>query len=497
MRAFDKKLRVVRMRCGLNRLLECFATALAVCGTIALLAVLLERLFALNLPVPQTLAALAAVGAATATTVWLRSFPSRMGAALLIDDRLGLRERFSTALALSANSDPFAQAAVEDAHLTAEHLSPQRNFPLRFPKRWAWTATAWTAAVLATLLPSADLLGYATRRDEHRRETEQLEQARTEVEHTSSRIESVVNRLDNPELARKVADLQKAMEKPKPADVRREAIRKLGSLAEELRKAGQNERFRTDRMLRRRLRHLKDTPEGLSRDLYLALARGQFAQAADMLSKMRQQIQDGELSPDQQQALGRQLEDLSRQLRELGDEDRAVREQLSRAGIDEDAAKLSQDELRRLLQNKGLSNEQTDELLKKLSACKSACQKCRNLSDQMGRCAGGSGGPNTDELASLLAQLNELERTQLQAEATASALAQIENEISHLGGAEEGTDGSGLALDSMSSTGGGAGLGPGYDRPPEEMDEDKFGLTERLSPSQTHGLGADDSRNRT
>ncbi|MGC9454051.1 MAG: hypothetical protein ACP5HU_04230 [Phycisphaerae bacterium] len=487
MRAFDKNLRSVRLRCGLNHLFDSIAWGLGVCGGAAVAIVIAERLLALNLPLTRSLIALAALGLAASLVLWLRRFPTRIKTALLIDQRLGLRERFSTAVALSGCEDPFAAATVEDAHRTAEHISPSRSFPVRPSKRWAWTATVWTAAVLATLLPAVDLLGYGRQRAEEQREAEQLKQARSDLEEASQRVETAVARLDKPELAQQAAELQQIAESSRPAEVRREAIRKLGDLSDELRKTAGEERFQARDLLRDRLKNLRDTPGGLSSELYRALARGQFDQAGELLSELRRRMAEGDLSQEQMQALSRQFDDLSRQLAELGDGNQAVREQLRRAGIDEDVEGLSDEELRRLLRNQGLSNEQINELMRKLSACRSACRQCKELSNRLGRCAGSGSRPDAEEMAALLAQLSELERANLDAEALEAALAQIDEEIQKLGGSGANkANGLSLSLASAASPGGGADLSPGRDTPPEKFDDEKFDLESRLSPSQTH-----------
>ena len=45
----------------------------------------------------------------------LRNAPTKFDAAVAIDDRLGLKEKFSTALAFAGSDDPFAGLAVADA----------------------------------------------------------------------------------------------------------------------------------------------------------------------------------------------------------------------------------------------------------------------------------------------------------------------------------------------------------------------------------------------
>src|SRR5207248_9087734 len=69
--------------------------------------------------------------------------PSREEAAAAIDEKLRLKEKFSTAIYVRPSSDPFAMAAVRDAEKTAENVNLGRQFPIPFPK------PAYTMALLA------------------------------------------------------------------------------------------------------------------------------------------------------------------------------------------------------------------------------------------------------------------------------------------------------------------------------------------------------------
>src|SRR5215211_6108867 len=59
--------------------------------------------------------------------------PDAKAAAVAIDERLALKEKFSTALYVRAQNDPFAKAAVLDAERTADNVSLHKRFPLEFP----------------------------------------------------------------------------------------------------------------------------------------------------------------------------------------------------------------------------------------------------------------------------------------------------------------------------------------------------------------------------
>jgi len=107
-KAFEKKLRFVRIRCTLNLLIEYAGRILAIAGVIAVLAVLTERLFALDVVNNHTLWVFFTGSLLAVVTLWLLNVPTRMQVSLLLDERLRLHERFSTTLALARSQDAFA-----------------------------------------------------------------------------------------------------------------------------------------------------------------------------------------------------------------------------------------------------------------------------------------------------------------------------------------------------------------------------------------------------
>lgn len=94
--------------------------------------------------------------AALAATIY--SFvrrPSSEAAAVRIDDALGLKEKFSTALYARPINDPFARAAVLDAEQSAHSVSLSRRFPVKAPREaWATAAVFCAALVVAFFMPT-------------------------------------------------------------------------------------------------------------------------------------------------------------------------------------------------------------------------------------------------------------------------------------------------------------------------------------------------------
>ncbi|HEX8914456.1 MAG TPA: hypothetical protein VF796_19060, partial [Humisphaera sp.] len=148
MSRLDHHVNVVRTKLFVEQLLSVLARAVTWAAGAVLLAVLVDRFLLAWIPPWQTALFAAVAGAAVlgavAWAVWRR--PSRRQAAVFIDDRLGLDEKFSTALYLRADADPFAAAAVRDAERTAEEVSLHKRFPVSFP---AYGLVAVLAVLLA------------------------------------------------------------------------------------------------------------------------------------------------------------------------------------------------------------------------------------------------------------------------------------------------------------------------------------------------------------
>src|SRR5207342_641617 len=89
--------------------------------------------------------------------------PSREQAAVAIDEKLRLKEKFSTAIYVRPSSDPFAMAAVRDAERTAEHVDLAKQFPIAFPKpAYTTIILGCCAFMLAQFVTPLSLFGQKT-----------------------------------------------------------------------------------------------------------------------------------------------------------------------------------------------------------------------------------------------------------------------------------------------------------------------------------------------
>jgi hypothetical protein len=358
LKAFEKKLGLVRLRCSVNLFLEHLGRVLIGAGCLVVLAVLTERLLALSVINAWTVWSFWAVVAIVTLLLWLLNQPSRMQVSVLLDGRLRLHERFSTTLALAGSEDPFAFAARVEARETARHINPEGHFPIRPSKCWVYVVTTWLiAGMLVLFMPQKDLLGYFKKKQQQEKQAEQIELAKSDVKQTTNVVKSALSRLGSPDLSDDIAKLDRMPKSAKPEDIKREAIRKLGNLSDKIKEMQNNVQFDSVNLMQQMFKQLPGSADSFSQELRLALAQGNFDRASNMLKQMQQQLNEGELSDDQRKALSRQLQELAKQLQELAAKNEQLEKELERQGLDKRLAKLSEKQLRQALQKRGLSSE--------------------------------------------------------------------------------------------------------------------------------------------
>ena len=442
--ALERKLRAIRLRCGLNVLLTHAAVILAIAGALAAAALLGERLFSVTVVRLWSICALGgAVAVAVAAFSWLK-MPGRMQVAVLVDDRLAFRERFSTTLAVASSEDPFAVAATREAHQAAEKLNVKGRFPVRPSGHWLATVATWLIAVgVFAFMPEMDVLGYMARQREADRLAAELKEAKVEVKEVTSKVKAAVEDVKSKQLAGDLADLGELAKGLDPAEVRREAIRKLGALADKLKDMDNSEQARALDELGKMLKQLRNSPSALDNDLNRALANGDFAAAAKMLRELMEKLNDDKLTDEQKKALAEQLKNLSEQLAGLGDQQKQSENALRQQGMDAETAKklagMSEQELREELKKQGMTDEQIDEMMEKLKAARQACQKCAGMSQSLAETLGEQGKLLPEGMVGLIEGLEGLRGEALERASLEEALKEIDRAVAQLG--EEAWDG--------------------------------------------------------
>jgi hypothetical protein len=286
---------------------------------------------------------------------------------------------------------------------------------------------------LGLLLPQKDLLGFLAIRDQQQKQEELVKKAEEDVKKGTEVVKSLVEKLGKPELADALGDLTRIPPDAKPQDIKRQAIRKLSDLSDQLQKMQSGARLDSANIMNKMLKQLRSPTGALSQELSTALARGNFKRASELLQQMQEKMEQGKLSEEQKAALAKQMQELGKQLQQLAQKNAELEKELEKLGLNKKMAKMSQQQLKQALQKKGLSQQQIEQLLNKAAACRQAAGNCAGLGQAMAACGGGSGGLSGDDLAAVGEQLDQMEAIQQQLMLTQAALDQIAGACQGLG----------------------------------------------------------------
>ena len=368
----EKKLRSVWFRCSINLLLKHAGRVLTAAGLIVMLAVLSDRLLALGIIKSVNSQAILYFSAAAIVLIlllWLMKQPSHMQVSLLLDERLKLRERFSTTLALADSDDPFADAARNEARQKAEQVKIDGYFPIRPSRCWMYAVSTWLiAAAIIFFMPQKDLLGFLRKDRQQQQLTQQLEQTKVDIKEAADPVKLAIKQLGEPELADALSKLDQTPKDARPQDIKRQAIRNLGDLSDKIQQMQSGMKLDSVNQLQKMFKQLRGSSDVFSQKLRLALAKGQFSQASNIMSELQKELAKGNLSPEQQKALAGQLQDLAKRLQELAQKNEEFEKELEKLGLNKELAKLSEQQLRQTLLKQGLAPENIEELLRKAAA---------------------------------------------------------------------------------------------------------------------------------
>jgi hypothetical protein len=305
-------------------LLRAMAWSILVFAAVVWLAVLVDRFLAFRLPGWQIWfwASLGVTLSATAGLVlWRR--PSRHQAAIAIDERLGLKEKFSTALYVRPSSDPFAAAAVRDAEATADNVSLQKRFPVQVPVMMVGTcAMVLVAALTAWLLGPHYLFG-------DKDPAAKAKQAKVEEQRVAAKksLEKAILAIDNadpaiaksPEIVAARASLTKEYSRPikDPAVAQRSALKAMQDMEAIKKKV---EDIRQKAIAHNEMQPFKsmgkpsdpNTPIGQAQ---ASLQEGKFTEAIKHLDEAAKKFE--QMKKEDQQKAADQMKNMAQQLQQL------------------------------------------------------------------------------------------------------------------------------------------------------------------------------------
>jgi hypothetical protein len=315
---------------------------------------------------------------AAAAWTWVRR-REPLTAAIEIDRRFGLKERVSSALALSpaeAGTDA-GRALINDAVRRIERIDVPSRFKTPLARR-----------NLLPLLPALIVFGLMFIADRGQDAAEANAAAQQDAaQRIQQPIEVLRKKLADPqkEAAEKglkdFSDLLKKIEAAtkdlvkKDAVDQKQALVKLNDLAKELEK--RREQVGGDEKLKQQLAQMKDLKTGPGDKLAEALKNGNFDKALKELDKLKDQLKDSKLDPAKQQQLAEQLDAMRKNLERMVEKHEQAKRDLERQV---QQAKQS---------GKTAEAQKLQQQLDKLKQQAPQMDRLKQLASQCKQCAGG------------------------------------------------------------------------------------------------------------
>lgn len=287
-----------------------------------------------------------------------------LAAAAHTDERLGLKERLSSAIQFlgQPQASGLVPALVTDAAAAAEGLEPARIYPYCASREVKYLGGAALAFLALGFVPSLNLFmsaGEIATKAEMKKQGTRIVKVAKELEKRAKDENLQVS----PELARRLAKLGRELEQARLS--KKQALLETRALSEDVRKAHQE---MAKANAPRKLRLAAEALEGLKpgskagQALAEALKAERLEQASKELESLAAQLESGKLSADEQK---RVAEDLG-----------AMSEALAKAGLDSMSKSLSE-------AAKSLSKGEAQESAKQIEQAKAAAEELKQyLSDQ-------------------------------------------------------------------------------------------------------------------
>ncbi len=424
MSRLDQHIGLVRSKLTTEKFLSLAGYAIAVFFACVLLAVLVDRFFWVDLP-RQVIWFWGGCGAAVliALVIAMIRRPTPHQAATLIDEKLGLNEKYSTALFARAQgslADAFVVASIKDAERTADNVSLQRRFPIEFPKSVFPAIGAGLVVLLTCWLfhDRVDLFDHHKKAEEARRQALAMAEAKQSAQAALAVVNSLpksIQAQQKVELAKQ--ELQHQLEAP-PTDP---SVVKLTAKTaqEEAQQAAQQEmkssqsfaQALVDQAVFKSLNPGADD-HGPVADASKDISQGNFAKAVDKLQTLGTKFD--QMTPEQQDKALQQMKTLAQQMNQIAQDPAAMQklqQQLKQQGITQQQIQQAS----QLAQQAASGNQQ-------------AAQQLQQMQQQMTQQMNGGKGPTQQQqqqIQQAMQQMQSVANSQATAQQMTSAAQQM------------------------------------------------------------------------
>jgi uncharacterized coiled-coil DUF342 family protein len=320
------------------------------------------------------------IGAATLIGLIVALFraPAKLAAALLLDERFGLKERVTTSLTLSPElkGTPAAQALLADVNQRIAQVDVGSRFPLRVS--WITSLAPACAALLA--------LAAFYYRPPSSQATLRANEVKAQAPENAAEIEQKLNQLKkrpaekrqveramSEELKRIEAELDQIANRPRAnKEQLKERIKEMTALEDRL-KNREREMAERSRSMKQQLQQMErmagksGNEDGPAKDLQKALSQGNMEQAKEEMEKLSKKLKENRLTAQEKEQLAKQLKKLQ--------------EELERAAGQKDKI----DQLKKLHQEGKLDAEALKREIQRLQQDSAKLQDLQKLAAQLGQ----------------------------------------------------------------------------------------------------------------
>jgi hypothetical protein len=433
----DRHVTMVQSKLTLERFFAALGYCIVIFFAAVLLVVLVDRFIGVA-PPRAVIWFWSALGVAAVAAFVLAMIhkPTAHQAAVFIDERLGLNEKFSTALFArqqAGKGDPFAMAAIRDAERTADNVSLHKRFPLEFPRSGYWAVLA-ALVVLPMLLwlPRFDLFGREAKLELAKRQALQRTTAQHEAEKVLTAISSLPKAIQgqaNAELAKR--DLKRALEQntTDTAELKMTAEHAQEEAEqaklEEMKSSQAFAQDLTDKAVFNSLNPAADDHSTVA-DASREIASGNFSKAAATLTSMPDKF--NAMSDEEKKKVADQMADMARQLSSIAKDPAAM-------------AKLQQQ-----LQQQGATKQQAQQIAKTAQQAAQgnpqAQQQLQQMQQQLQQQMNGGKGPTAQQqsaIAKAMQQMQSVASSQSSAQQMAQAAQQMSQGMQQSQAAQSGS----------------------------------------------------------
>jgi hypothetical protein len=396
----QRQIRRARRRLAAQRFLDAlvwcwFGTLLAALGV-----VVLDRFRPLGIDAWVWTAGALALGL-VAAAIWsfcVRS--SLLEAAIELDHRFGLKERTSSALAISPAEQETAagEALLADAVARVQKLDVGGRFVVKPSRRLLLPLAPGVAAALVALLIGQVVQQPAQASADATAVAEQIKKSTEVVRRELAAHHQQAKKEDLKEAERVFTKLEQGLKAIKAEPVKEKALAKLNDLSRMLADRRQQLGGENAKEL---AKQVKDIDRGPADKFAKAMSRGDFQKAAEELKKLQSELASGKLGDKEKQELAKQCEQMRNALEKQAQAWRDAQKDLERqvAQCRKNGQTAQADKLEEQLNN--LRQQSPD------------VQRMLDVAQKLGQCAKCMRQGNCQNAAQTLAQMESDMRRQL------------------------------------------------------------------------------------